>query len=91
MQPYAKKLHTFLRTPAWFFSQPEDSGGHVRAHDYKCEFGSMFKTGKYCLLCVLLTHASIADTEEEKEVFKNDHGAMLEHAKTNENKLMMVS
>lgn len=30
------------------------------------------------------------DTEEEKALFRKDHGAMLKHAKANESVLMMV-
>ncbi|KAH6985121.1 hypothetical protein EDB80DRAFT_767984 [Ilyonectria destructans] len=65
MQPYAKKVHSFLRTPAWFFAQPGEFGGDTRAQDYKY-------------------------TEEEKAIFKKDHGAMLKHAKANEGMMMMM-
>ncbi|KAF4335970.1 sterigmatocystin biosynthesis monooxygenase stcW [Fusarium beomiforme] len=34
MQPYAKKVHSFLRTPAWFFAQSDDHGGARRPQDY---------------------------------------------------------
>ncbi|PSN66538.1 FAD/NAD(P)-binding domain-containing protein [Corynespora cassiicola Philippines] len=33
MQPYTKKVHSFVRTPAWFFSLPEE--GEARSHDYR--------------------------------------------------------
>ncbi|EWZ00020.1 hypothetical protein FOYG_03932 [Fusarium oxysporum NRRL 32931] len=65
MQPYAKKVHSFLRTPAWFFAQPASFDGEERPQDYTY-------------------------TEEEKALFRKDHGAMLKHSKANENVLMMA-
>ncbi|KAJ4312207.1 hypothetical protein N0V84_010048 [Fusarium piperis] len=35
MQPYAKRVHSFLRTPAWFFAQPDEFGGDPRDQAYK--------------------------------------------------------
>ncbi|EWG54448.1 hypothetical protein FVEG_17322 [Fusarium verticillioides 7600] len=65
MQPHAKKVHSFLRTPAWFFASSPEFGGDPRPQDYTY-------------------------TEEEKALFRKDHGAMLKHAKANESVLMML-
>ncbi|KAF5661463.1 sterigmatocystin biosynthesis monooxygenase stcW [Fusarium circinatum] len=73
MQPYAKKVHSFLRTPAWFFAQGSSFGGDPRPQDYTSD--------RWCLG---------PDTEEEKSLFRKDHGAMLKHAKANESVLMML-
>ncbi|KAF5694470.1 sterigmatocystin biosynthesis monooxygenase stcW [Fusarium denticulatum] len=73
MQPHAKKVHSFLRTPAWFFAPSHSFGGDPRPQDY---------TSDRWLLG--------PDTEEEKALFRKDHGAMLKHAKANENGLMMM-
>ncbi|KAH7042232.1 hypothetical protein B0J12DRAFT_712700 [Macrophomina phaseolina] len=35
MQPHAKKVHSFLRTPAWFFTLPTEFGGESRPQGYK--------------------------------------------------------
>ncbi|KAF5608263.1 sterigmatocystin biosynthesis monooxygenase stcW [Fusarium subglutinans] len=73
MQPYAKRVHSFLRTPAWFFAQMSSFGGDPRPQDYTSD--------RWCLE---------PDTEEEKSLFRKDHGAMLKHAKANESVLMML-
>ncbi|QGI92395.1 hypothetical protein CEK26_005464 [Fusarium fujikuroi] len=65
MQPHAKKVHSFLRTPAWFFDSSPAFGGDPRPQDHTY-------------------------TEEEKALFRKDHGAMLKHAKANEGVLMMM-
>ncbi|KAJ4109431.1 hypothetical protein NW765_004319 [Fusarium oxysporum] len=65
MQPHAKKVHSFLRTAAWFFAPSTAFGGDPRPQDYTY-------------------------TEEEKALFRKDHGAMLKHAKANESVLMMM-
>lgn len=38
MQPYAKKVHSFLRTPAWFFAYPDSFDGEERPQDYTCQW-----------------------------------------------------
>ncbi|KAJ4174788.1 hypothetical protein NW754_005212 [Fusarium falciforme] len=35
MQPYAKKLDVFVRTPPWFFAHPEETRGEARPQGYK--------------------------------------------------------
>ncbi|WKT43594.1 Flavin monooxygenase-like [Fusarium oxysporum f. sp. vasinfectum] len=89
MQPYAKKVHSFLRTPAWFFAPSSVFVGDPRPQDYTCQYHMMsnliagwtYEADRWLLE---------PDTEEEKALFRKDHGAMLKHAKANESVLMMM-
>ncbi|KPM44872.1 putative sterigmatocystin biosynthesis monooxygenase stcW [Neonectria ditissima] len=84
MQPHAKKLDVFVRTPPWFFAQPDNIKGETRPQGYKCE--SPLKILRCCAADDILGK----DTDEERDVFQKDHKAMLKHSKANENTLMML-
>lgn len=47
MQPHTKKLDVFVRTPPWFFAQPDNIKGETRPQGYKCENPSLLVFGYY--------------------------------------------
>lgn len=81
MQPYVSKMDVFVRTPVWFFVQPSEDGGE-RPQNYQCSSRS-HRRRKGDTNC----HA---DTDEEKKLYRADHGAMVNHAKSIENQTMKV-